>query len=288
MPIRAARSCYVEVRGLRYHLREWPSAGVPTRTVFLLHGWMDSSASFQFVVDHLPARWRVLAPDWRGFGLSAATGADSYWFPDYVADLDALLPAQPADLVGHSMGGNVAMLYAGARPERVRRLVNLEGYGMPPTQAQEAPDRLRQWLDEITRPAEMRGYDTIDAVADRLRQTNRRLDVARARYLAEHWSTLAPDGRRRLLADAAHRRVNPVLYRVDEVVAVWQRIRAPVLLVRASDTDRFHRFANTEEYAQRLASIPALEIARVEDSGHMLHHDQPQAVAALIEEFVSR
>jgi pimeloyl-ACP methyl ester carboxylesterase len=102
----------------------------------MVHGWMDVGASYQFVVDALTTdRW-VVAPDWRGFGLTPSGGADSFWFPDYLADLDALLdllsPDAPVDLVGHSMGGNVAMMYAGIRPERIRTLVNLEGFGLPP------------------------------------------------------------------------------------------------------------------------------------------------------------
>jgi len=74
----------------------------------MLHGWMDVSASFQFVVDALRRSWRVLAPDWRGYGLTDRAQADCYWFPDYLADLDqlldALLPDEPVALVGHSMG----------------------------------------------------------------------------------------------------------------------------------------------------------------------------------------
>src|SRR5262245_57716462 len=99
---------YVDVRGLRYHVRRWGNPSAPK--LFLLHGWMDVSASFQFVVDELRHDWDVIAPDWRGFGLSEWTH-ESYWFPDYIADLDALLthyqPESPAYIVGHSMGGNV-------------------------------------------------------------------------------------------------------------------------------------------------------------------------------------
>ena len=107
-------------------------------TLVLLHGWMDVSASFQFVVDALARNWRVFAPDWRGYGLTDRTQADCYWFPDYLGDLDTLIDSlaergeltDAVDLLGHSMGGNVAMFYAGIRPQRVRRLINLEGFGL--------------------------------------------------------------------------------------------------------------------------------------------------------------
>src|SRR5687768_5300558 len=107
----ASRSEFITVRKLRYHIRHWGNPGA--RKVFMLHGWMDVSASFQFVVDSLKQDWHVIAPDWRGFGLSDPLPADTPWFPDYLADLDAILDhyseGEPALLVGHSMGGNVVM-----------------------------------------------------------------------------------------------------------------------------------------------------------------------------------
>ncbi|RPH39913.1 MAG: alpha/beta hydrolase [Burkholderiales bacterium] len=287
-PRRAARSTFVEARGLRHHVRSW---GDPTATpVVMVHGWMDVSASFQFVVDCLARERHVIAPDWRGFGLTARPAqADCYWFPDYLGDLDALLdallPDRPIDLVGHSMGGNVATLYAGVRPARIRRLVNLEGFGMRATEATQAPERLREWLDALRTPARMRDYDSPAAVAARLVQTNPRLPMDKALWLAGHWSARNDAGRYELLGDAAHKLVNPYLYRVDEIVATWRRIEAPVLLVAASDRGEWHRFVETDEYRERLRAIPKLERATVAQAGHMLHHDQPERVASLIEEF---
>jgi len=116
--LRKSDSLFLEIRGLRYHVRHWPKAGAPK--MVLLHGWMDVSASFQFLVDALRRDWDVYAPDWRGYGLTAWSGSDNYWFPDYIGDLDALLeriqPGAPINLVGHSLGGNVGGLYAGIRP----------------------------------------------------------------------------------------------------------------------------------------------------------------------------
>ena len=189
---RASRSRFIPVRGLRYHMLEWGDASMVTPErppLVMLHGWMDVAASFQFVVDALPTDRHVIALDWRGFGLSEASGADSYWIPDYVGDLDAALdrlafdttePAGPIDLLGHSMGGNVVMLYAGLRPERIRRLVNLEGFGMPTTHPAQAPKRFIQWLDELKVPAELRSYESLAEVAQRLRKTNPLLSTPRA------------------------------------------------------------------------------------------------------------
>ena len=160
-PHRPAACRHVGVRGLRYHLHAWgrhPSAEPGQPLLVMVHGYMDVGASFQFVVDAMAragdGRRAVVAPDWRGFGRSdSPPGADSYWFPDYLGDLDALLdllsPGAPVDLLGHSMGGNVVMAYAGARPQRIRRLINLEGFGLPDMPAADAPARMATWLDEL-------------------------------------------------------------------------------------------------------------------------------------------
>src|SRR5687767_4736920 len=117
--LRKSESLFFEIRGLRYHVRRWPasSTSAGARKVVLLHGWMDVSASFQFLVDALRGDWDVYAPDWRGYGLTDRGRSDCYWFADYIADLDCLLEAiesdQAVNLVGHSLGGNVACMYAG-------------------------------------------------------------------------------------------------------------------------------------------------------------------------------
>ncbi len=141
--MKPSRSVTVDIRGLAYHCRCWGDPEWPK--LFLLHGWMDVSASFQFLVDSFRRNWHVVAPDWRGYGLTQWSGADSYWFPDYFADLDQLLdhfqPGEPVTLIGHSMGSNVAGVYAGVHPERVARLLCLEGFGMAPSLSEEAPRR---------------------------------------------------------------------------------------------------------------------------------------------------
>lgn len=287
-PCRPSRSEFLSIRGLRYHVRVWGDRAAPK--LVLLHGWMDVSASFQFLVDALARDWHVMAPDWRGYGLTQRSQADCYWFADYLGDLDALLdvlsPSQPVDLVAHSMGGNVAALYAGVRPARVRRLVNLEGFGMPRATAEQAPERYARWLDELRVGGQLRDYADHAEVAVRLMKTNPRLGAERAGWLAQHWSQPGPSGRLEPAADPAHRIVNPYLYRVDEVLAVWRRIQADVLWVQSDHLSRFAQFVQTPEYEERLACIARLARATVQDAGHMLHHDQPGTVARLIESFI--
>jgi pimeloyl-ACP methyl ester carboxylesterase len=287
-----SRSRGYPIRGLKIHVRSWRTPGRPSSPLIMLHGWMDCSASFQFMVDKLRRGWTVYAPDWRGFGLSARSGADGYWFPDYLADLDRLLdrlsPDRPVDLVAHSMGGNVAMLYAGVRPERVRRLVNLEGMGLAAGRASAAPDRYRHWLDEIATeaPGAVRTYPTIQAVAERLQRANPRLTTDRALFVAAHWTRQRPDGGFEMLGDPVHKRVNPVLYRLPEVLACWRKIRADVLWVMAAEQPAGRWYSSGDELERRLRVIKSVNRATVHEAGHMLHHDQPDVLADLVEEFL--
>ena len=294
---RPSRSLFLDVRGLRQHVLQWGDASLATPQrppLFMVHGWMDVAASFQFVVDELPSDRLVFALDWRGFGLSESPAADSYWFPDYLGDLDAVLdalaPGRAVDLLGHSMGGNVVMIYAGVRPERVRRLVNLEGFGLPESRPHHAPKRYRQWLDELRTPMQLRPYDSLDAVAERLVKNNPRLPPERAAWLAAHWAERRDDGQWHILGDPAHKRVNPQLYRKDEVLECWKRITAPVLWVEGDLTDVAKWWGDRYSRAQfdeRLAVVPAVERVMLKDCGHMLHLDQPQALAQAIERFLA-
>lgn len=288
-----SRSEYLDIRGLRYHVRHWGTASAPS--LFMLHGWMDMSASFQFMVDCLQQDWHVIAPDWRGFGLTERTSADTYWFPDYLADLDALLlhyaPDEAVNLIGHSMGGNIAGIYAGVRPHRVAKLINLEGFGMPPTTPDQAPGRFAKWLNELQRRPVMRAYASLEEVMSRLQKTNPRLSRERAGFLAGHWASLNDEGKWEILGDPLHKNVNPVLYRVEETMACWEQISAPVLWVEAAETDIWRWFSQhalvRAEIERRIAHIRNVRTETIPDAGHMLHHDQPALLAAAVERFLA-
>jgi pimeloyl-ACP methyl ester carboxylesterase len=298
-PRRTSRSEFVPIRKLRYHVRTWGQPSKDRVPLLMVHGWMDVAASYQFVVDAFAQDRFVVAPDWRGYGETESPVADNYWFPDYLADLDFLVDhygqGGPVDLVGHSMGGNVAMLYTGARPQRIRRLVNLEGFGMPATRPSHAPGRYAQWMDELHAfhrgEMDLRSYDGADGVADRLVKTNGRLSRDKADWLARHWARQDADGKWRILGDAAHKIINASLFRVDEVLELYARIACPVLFVEAEHNrldDWWKGRFSLAEFHERMASVKQLDKARVDGAGHMLHHDQPQAVAKLIEHFLDR
>jgi len=291
--MKPSRSEYLTVRGLRSHVRHWGREGAPK--IFMVHGWMDVAASFQFVVDCLQGDWHVIAPDWRGFGLSERTQSDTYWFPDYVADLDVILdhysPGEAVNLLGHSMGGNVVSLYAGVRPERVRRLINLEGFGLQATRPEQAPKRYANWLQELREPPTLRTYPSRQAVAARLQKTNPRLKDERADFLSQHWSAQNAAGEWEILGDPAHKKPSPLLYQVEEVLACWKQITAPVLWVEAEDTNMWQWMGPKPEARieidRRLAHLAKVSARMMADAGHMLHHDQPEALAFMLEGFLA-
>jgi pimeloyl-ACP methyl ester carboxylesterase len=299
-PRRPSRSRFVDARGLRQHLLEWGDAardGAGRPPLLMLHGWMDVAASFQFVVDAFADERHVLALDWRGFGASATPAVDTYFFPEYLGDLEGVLDAlfgpahAPIDLVGHSMGGNVASLYAGVRPGRIRRLVNLEGFGMPRSRPAQAPGRIAKWLDSLKTPMQLRPYPNLEAVAERLQKTNPLLRADRALWLAEHWSGPTGSGSERaLLADANHKRMSPIVANVDEWLEAWKRITAPMLWIEGDRSDISiwwgDRYTKAE-FHERLNLVADTRRHVVAPAGHMLHHDRPEDVARLIEAFLS-
>ena len=304
-PQRPSQSQFVTLRQHRYHLRVWGNAEGPLPPLLLLHGWMDVAASYQFMVDALTpaflAQRLVIAPDWRGFGLSTGPAVDHYPFVDYLGDLDALLDDRagdrPVDLVGHSMGGNVAMMYAGVRPKRIRSVVNLEGLGVPDPGPAGAPQRYRRWLDDIRALRQgrraLREYDGAAQVAARLRKTNPRLPADKAAWLAQQWAAPRVDDngatRWHILGEAAHRVISARLSPAAEMKALYASITAPVLMVEAADSELPEGWRgrySLAEFHERLQSVPRLQQRVLPDCGHMLHHDQPQALARLVEEFV--
>ena len=293
-----SRCEFVPIRQLSYHVRLWGHPQPGQTPLFLMHGWMDVSASFQFVVDALQQERWIIAPDWRGYGRTQTPDTDHFWFPDYLADLDFLVdhysPHTPIDLLGHSMGGNVVMQYAGIFPERVRRLINLEGFGMARTQPAQAPGRYAKWIGQLKQfhrdDMELRAYPDLDGVSQRLRKTNPRLSQDKADWLAGEWAEQDAQGQWRIQGHSAHKIINATLYRVEEVDALFKRITAPTLVVEASDNsiNEWWKGAYTlDEFHERLKSVAQLQMSHVTDAGHMLHHDQPQQVADLIERFIA-
>jgi pimeloyl-ACP methyl ester carboxylesterase len=285
-PLRPPLHESLEARGLAFHLYRWP--GSDPQPLLLLHGWGDTGETWQFLVDCFTADRTCIAVDLRGFGRTQRAG-DGYWFPDYLADLDALLdellPDAPVDLIGHSMGGNIAMLYAGVRPKRIRRLVSLEGFGMNRTTPDQAPARYAQWLDEVKHGSEFNVYESYEQFVRVLSRRNPRTPEDRLDFIARSWGRQREDGRIELRADSKHKRVNPVLYSREQAEACWRAIEAPLLLVSGDQSELVKRLGDELDETKLRALFPTGSFATINGAGHMMHHEQPEAVAAVIEEF---
>ena len=295
---RRFRSEFVPIRNLQYHVQIWGQPSPDKTPLVMVHGWMDVAASYQFVVDAFKDDHYIIAPDWRGYGKTPSGNVDNYWFPDYMADLDFLLdhysPDRPVNLVGHSLGGNVVMLYGGVRPERIRRLVNLEGFGLPATTPDMAHARYAKWMDELKKlhrgEMDLKAYDAASGVARRLMKTNPRLSQDKADWLAQHWAAENAEGKWTILGQPAHKVISAHLYQSEEVLALYRRLTMPVLAVEASDNslDLWWKGAFTlAQYHERIKNVPNVEIGFIPDAGHMMHHDQPKVLAGLIERFIA-
>jgi len=282
------RSVRRQVRGVDYHVTEWGERH--NRLIVFLHGWSDAGSTFQFVADELKQDWFVIAPDWRGFGESRAN-AESYWFPDYLADLDAILQIYSPDaavrLVGHSMGANVATLYAGVMPERVSALVNVEGFGLPDSDPEDAPSRYREWIEAgRSRPA-VTSYESFEELLPRIMRRSPGLGNERALFVADKWAEAHADGVVRIKADPAHKLPNAVLYRRQEAVACWRNVKAPVLVVVGADTDftgKLKSWIDPDAVSDMFGKSESVSIA---GAGHMVHFDQPAQLAETIERFLA-
>jgi pimeloyl-ACP methyl ester carboxylesterase len=287
VPRRQARLSEVDGREGRIALTRWgPEHASP---ILLLHGWMDCGAGWQLLVDELPDDWPLVAVDWPGYGRSAQR-ADRYWFADHLAELDwlagALSPDQPVRLIGHSMGGTVASIYAGVRAARVAWLANLEGFGMPELPHAQLPGQLTGWLDALRSPPTPRRYADLEALAVALRRANPRLPAAHARYLARVW-TRPVDGGFEILADPRQQLPTPIRYARADLEACWAQLRSPLLLMYGAESTYMQRALGADALARLRAVMPSMTAECIAAAGHLLPHEQPAQVALALQRFAA-
>ncbi|MFO0740641.1 MAG: alpha/beta hydrolase [Labilithrix sp.] len=281
----------VVANGLEHHVVTWGQDAAPS-TVFLIHGFMDAAGTWDRVAPALAeAGHFVVAPDMRGFGTGARAGAGGYYhFPDYVADLSALAdelvgPERRLKLVGHSMGGTVVTLFAGASPERVSRLVTIEGLGPPDNGWDIGPVRMRRWLDDLKETrASSSGASGRASKAIPREQARRRLAVAHPGVPADVLDTRLPhlvrevgDGLVEWTYDPLHRTTSPMPFFAKLFAEFARRITCPVTFVSGGPTG-FH----PPDEAERLEAFANLEVITLEDAGHMVHWTKPQELSTLL------
>lgn len=287
LPRRPARLAELDGREGRIAFTRWgPEHPSP---ILLLHGWMDCGAGWQLLVDQLPDDWPLLAIDWPGYGRSAPR-TDRYWFADHLAELDwladVLSPDQPVRLIGHSMGGTVASIYAGIRAARVAWLANLEGFGMPELAHAQFPGQLAAWLDALRSVPTPRRYPDLESLAVALRRANPRLPPAHARYLAHAW-TRPVDGGFEILADPRQQLPMPIRYARADLEACWAQLRAPLLLLYGAESDYMQRAIGADALARLRKLMPSMSVERIAAAGHLLPHEQPAQVASALQRFAA-
>lgn len=279
----------LDIRGLSIHVQTWGDDSLPK--LFLLHGWMDCGATFQYVAPFLQDKFHIIAPDLRGFGRSDHA-AGGYWFPDYFADLEVLLnhfaPNQKVDIAGHSMGGNIVLMYAGINPERINRVMSLEAIGLPPTQPQDAVGKYRQWMQQILSNEPSKVYPSVDDLKQSIYKGNPSLPKHIINDLVDLWGKPVGDsGAYQLKHDHNHRYTNPVRYQFDDVQCLWQQITAKVGLVLAAQSLVVTKFSNPEQIEQikQVLKIADEDFTMIENCHHMLHLEQPEQTAQCLIEF---
>ena len=288
-----SRSETLDLNDARLHIRRWGNPDAPT--LFLLHGWMDVSASFQFVVDELKKDWNIIAPDWRGFGPSQWLNRP-YFFVEHLGDLDAIVdhyaPEGKVRLAGHSMGGILSCLYAGIRPDRVASVMTLEGFGIAPTTPDMATERYTKWLDTLKKPPRMHVYADRPSFASRLQRDNPFMAPERAEFLSHHLAREGDGDDRHGVkkhgivwnGDPWHKASGPYLFRLEESMAVWKKVTCPVRWVAGRQSWVVKEYATRPgDWEARQKCFANVDEVWVDEADHMLHYDQPATVASLIE-----
>lgn len=283
-------SRYFLSQRLRLHYLDWGNAGAPT--LLLLHGGLDHAHSWDWTARELRRDWHVIAPDLRGHGDSAWSLDGAYLMPWYVYDLAQLIDRfgdAPVTIVGHSLGGAIALRYAGLYPERMAKLVAIEGLGPSPTLVAEqarrpVADHWREWIDERRALAgrQPRRYASIAEACGRMRAEHPRLTDEQVGHLTLHGLARREDGGYGWKYDNHIRSQPPVGVADDALHALWHRVTCPTLLAWGRDS-----WASNPARDGRAEYFRAARVAMFDDAGHWLHHDRFDAFMAELRGFLA-
>ncbi|HCC43881.1 MAG TPA: alpha/beta hydrolase [Gammaproteobacteria bacterium] len=271
---------------LRLHYLDWGNHDKPT--LLLVHGNRDHCHNWDWVAENLCDDYHVIAPDFRGHGDSEWVIGSSYSHSEYVYDLAQLIHQQdlaPLTIIAHSLGGGVALRYAGIYPENIKKMIVIEGTGGPPGELDQRPphERMREWI-ESTRTVSGRipkRYPNLEDAYQRMHEANSHLKEDWARRLTVHGANQNEDGSYSWKFDNYTHCMSPYDMPRDDVKKLWGRIEAPVLLVSGADS-WFHAQGREDP-------VPYFKDARhevVKDAGHWLHHDQLDEFLALARLFL--
>ena len=274
---------------LRLHYVDWGNPTAPP--LVLVHGGRDHCRNWDWVAADLARDWHIIAPDLRGHGDSAWSSDGSYGMAPFVYDLAQLihgLKLAPVTLIAHSLGGNVALRYAGLYPENVAKLVAIEGLGPSPKWLAErdkvTPDaRLRNWIDEVRGLAgrQPKRYASVDEALARMMAENKHLSEMQARHLTIHGVLQNEDGSFSWKFDNYNRAWSPIDLPRDDVAALWGRITCPTLLIYGAES-----WASNPATDGRLAAFANARVEMFDRAGHWVHHDRTDDFIACTRAFL--
>lgn len=290
IPHYKSTSSFIDIQGLKLHLRHWSRPNKPK--LLLLHGWMDASASFQFLVDQLPTEWDIYALDWRGFGLSEHQAFGYYDRNHMLLDLHLirqyLCPNnEPIHVVGHSLGGMLASIYAGAMPETLKTLTVAEGFGVADGDLNKAHIRMRHYLEEHETLLPYPAPKTLAELAKKQQQRNPLLNDEHALFVADALAHTNAEGKLVYRADKKHKHTTPAPYYYAYAKSMWRQISCPTLLLHG-DTVPHNHYLNAikDTLKERMACYPNAKIQKLTGVGHMLQWEAPQAFAEALANFL--
>lgn len=276
---------YVSQR-LKLHYVDWGNPEKPP--LILIHGGKDHARSWDSVALALRDHFHVIAPDLRGHGDSQWSIGGSYALVDFTLDIAQLLDSlgvYPVEIVGHSMGGSVALQYTGTFPDRVKRVVAIEGLGPAPHLIRERPaqERMQTWVTEMQRLARRhpRRYASLDEAVQRMQEANPRLTPLQARHLTVHGTDRAEDGTYLWKFDNYVRAMSPYLFHAADAKSLWQQITCPVLLLRGTES-----WASDPDIDGRAHNFRDWRLINVEGAGHWVHHDQLEVFLGHVRRFL--
>lgn len=280
-------SRFYESSRLRLHYAVWGDESKPP--LVLVHGSRDHARSWDYVVPAFLGHYAVYAPDLRGHGDSEWTIGGQYSVIDYVLDLAKLVDVigkEKVTLIGHSLGGGVVLEYAGTFPDRVEKVVAIEGLG-PRGQSpfhRPADQRMREFVRHVRELEERqpRHYETLEEAAKRMQEANRRLAPDLALHLTKHGARRNEDGSYTWKFDNFTRMRSPYEWNAEDARAIWNAITAPVLLVRGSDS--WHQDPTRDN---RSSAFHKMKSVLVEDAGHWVHHDQLDKFIEVTRDFLA-
>ncbi|WP_374389876.1 alpha/beta fold hydrolase, partial [Sandaracinobacter sp.] len=228
---------------------------------------------------------------WRGHGDSQWSADGEYKTLSYIYDLAQLihqLKVEPVTIVAHSMGGNIALRYAGLYPEKVRRLVAIEGLGPSPKmlaerEAVDFAERTRAWIEKKRAAAGRtpRRYPSQDAALARMMEENKHLSEDQARHLTIHGVNQNEDGTYSWKFDPYLNIWGDSDMTQTQVETLWSRISCPTLLMYGANS-----WASNPERDGRIRHFGNARVVEYENAGHWLHHDQFDRFVADLKAFL--